>query len=370
MAGRPSFTNVDPLTEVDLRRRGLDPHEVDGSTEQLLSHICTELVPALPASDPRRHTPLHKILSRLAVTDPKRNPALPAPDGVDRISLLHDALLREILCRLPVKDGARTSVLASRWRRVWLSTPRSWPTPTSAPKAAACPPRPRTRRPSSPPSPASSKRTPAPSPPSTSPAATRARTRPSSRAGSTSSPPRASRSSSSSTARGLWTCPSRPRSSASPPSLASTSASGSSRTWPGYRSAPPSPISVSSASAASSWRTGTSTLSSPRAPQHPWMQQGAAPSPRQPEPPMRPSLQLFSGGHCRGEGSSPRAAHPGGLSEQRRWLVHQSQDWRCSQATRVRNLGAREHHARDPRHHRRGRDKGEPKHHGHRHQGP
>uniref|UniRef100_A0A8R7V5C7 F-box/LRR-repeat protein 15/At3g58940/PEG3-like LRR domain-containing protein n=1 Tax=Triticum urartu TaxID=4572 RepID=A0A8R7V5C7_TRIUA len=57
------------------------------------------------------------------------------------------------------------------------------------------------------------------------------------------------------------------------------------------------------------------------------------------------------------------------LSEQRRWLVHQSQDWRCSQATRVRNLGAREHHARDPRHHRR-RDKGEPKHHGHRHQGP
>uniref|UniRef100_A0A453AE97 F-box/LRR-repeat protein 15/At3g58940/PEG3-like LRR domain-containing protein n=1 Tax=Aegilops tauschii subsp. strangulata TaxID=200361 RepID=A0A453AE97_AEGTS len=45
-------------------------------------------------------------------------------------------------------------------------------------------------------------------------------------------------------------------------------------------------------------------------PQHPWMQQGAAPSPRQPEPPVRPNLQLRSGGHRRGEGSSPRAAHP------------------------------------------------------------
>ncbi|XP_044964239.1 putative FBD-associated F-box protein At5g56700 [Hordeum vulgare subsp. vulgare] len=124
MAGQPPFTNVDPATEADLRRRGLDPHEVDRSTEQLLTHICTELVPALPLSDPRRHTPLQRILSRLVVTDTARSPAIPAPDGVDRISLLRDELLREIVCRLPVKDGARTSVLASRWRRVWLSTPQ------------------------------------------------------------------------------------------------------------------------------------------------------------------------------------------------------------------------------------------------------
>ncbi|KAE8788510.1 F-box/FBD/LRR-repeat protein [Hordeum vulgare] len=124
MAGQPPFTNVDPATEADLRRRGLDPHEVDRSTEQLLTHICTELVPALPLSDPRRHTPLQRIRSRLVVTDTARSPAIPAPDGVDRISLLRDELLREIVCRLPVKDGARTSVLASRWRRVWLSTPQ------------------------------------------------------------------------------------------------------------------------------------------------------------------------------------------------------------------------------------------------------
>ncbi|XP_044964032.1 uncharacterized protein LOC123424479 [Hordeum vulgare subsp. vulgare] len=45
------FTNVDPSTEDDLRRKGLDPQEVDRSTEQLLTYICTELVPALPASD-------------------------------------------------------------------------------------------------------------------------------------------------------------------------------------------------------------------------------------------------------------------------------------------------------------------------------
>ena len=69
-------------------------------------------------------------------------------------------------------------------------------------------------------------------------------------------------------------------------------------------------------------------------PQYPWMQQGAAPSLRQPEPPVRPNLQLCSGGHRRGEGSSPRAAHPGGVPRQHRRLVHQGQDWRCSQAAR------------------------------------
>ncbi|KAI4970927.1 putative FBD-associated F-box protein At5g22720 [Hordeum vulgare subsp. vulgare] len=47
-----------------------------------------------------------------------------APDhGVDHISGLSDALLHDIVSRLPFKDAARTAVLATRWRRVWLSAP-------------------------------------------------------------------------------------------------------------------------------------------------------------------------------------------------------------------------------------------------------
>ncbi|KAK1611349.1 hypothetical protein QYE76_035022 [Lolium multiflorum] len=43
--------------------------------------------------------------------------------GKDRLNGLHDDLLRQIIVHLPFTDAARTSLLASRWRHLWRSTP-------------------------------------------------------------------------------------------------------------------------------------------------------------------------------------------------------------------------------------------------------
>jgi hypothetical protein len=55
---------------------------------------------------------------------------------------------------------------------------------------------------------------------------------------------------------------------------------------------------------------------------------GATPSPRQQDPPVRANLRLYFGEHRCGESSMPRSAHPGGISEQEhgRWFVHQDND--------------------------------------------
>ncbi|OEL15305.1 hypothetical protein BAE44_0023674 [Dichanthelium oligosanthes] len=44
-------------------------------------------------------------------------------DGEDNISRLPDALLSNIVSRLPTKEAARTVVLSTRWRGVWAATP-------------------------------------------------------------------------------------------------------------------------------------------------------------------------------------------------------------------------------------------------------
>uniref|UniRef100_A0ACD5V6E9 Uncharacterized protein n=1 Tax=Avena sativa TaxID=4498 RepID=A0ACD5V6E9_AVESA len=78
--------------------------DLDGSTERLRTYIRAELLPAFPFKDARFSS-------------------LPSSDGVDRISLLPDELLSNIVSRLYVTEAAGTALLASRWRRVWHSAP-------------------------------------------------------------------------------------------------------------------------------------------------------------------------------------------------------------------------------------------------------
>ncbi|KAL6616746.1 hypothetical protein ACP70R_039016 [Stipagrostis hirtigluma subsp. patula] len=89
-------------------RAGEDLHGADGGTGTALMFAYG----ALP--DPPVH-PAAPLAAAVA--------ASPGGDGVDRISSLPDQLLRHVVSRLPARDGARTAVLATRWRGLWRSVP-------------------------------------------------------------------------------------------------------------------------------------------------------------------------------------------------------------------------------------------------------
>jgi hypothetical protein len=56
-----------------------------------------------------------------AMERPRRLTA--ALDDLDRLSLLPDVLLRDIVSRLLIKDAVRTAVLSRRWRPLWRASP-------------------------------------------------------------------------------------------------------------------------------------------------------------------------------------------------------------------------------------------------------
>uniref|UniRef100_A0A0D9W2N9 F-box domain-containing protein n=1 Tax=Leersia perrieri TaxID=77586 RepID=A0A0D9W2N9_9ORYZ len=105
------FIHLDPATVAEALRRGEDPRNLEECTKQILTYAYESLPnPPIPITSAPR-------------CPRSRSASAAAPDGVDRISLLPDTILANIVTRLPIKDAARTATLSRRWRPVWRATP-------------------------------------------------------------------------------------------------------------------------------------------------------------------------------------------------------------------------------------------------------
>ncbi|CAN6275263.1 unnamed protein product [Urochloa humidicola] len=87
------------------RHQGGDPQEV----EALFGRILSDIYDVLP--DP----PVTADGELCILFDAEGG-------GVDRLSLLSDEILGNIVSRLPVKEAARTAALSRRWRPLWRAT--------------------------------------------------------------------------------------------------------------------------------------------------------------------------------------------------------------------------------------------------------